>query len=322
MSRLKHPKVKRCNFHYLAILFLLAISHPSFSTELEGMKIFGDAEALTNGGFYGLYVLPWFQGAVSLPHDDEDGYYPKLLVGAIEQSRITTTGGHAYMVAKALGCDTSEEFCGIIHSGMLTNGHGRFVATYFKNYNEDLTYAGEEYLNLNGIHIAPYQSFKGFGQVGESMVRNWYTSSGHTSVVEDQDLDCADIGLCNGQLSYGPNDPLQFHDLGITPAEHQVAVMGAIMDRRPGSTLYFHNNLADPMMGWNDRNGKFQDYPVQESYYQMFYPYIFAAAHVAHRIVSALAAQTADPNVREHLFRTVGGGVGIKPPNHLRRNAR
>jgi hypothetical protein len=309
------------SFRYLCVVFVLALSIPSYgaNTLLDTMTILGDNDPLPDGPIFGVYVLAPFEGAVAMTDDDVEGYYPKLFLGYATRAMTKVGAAHAFMIAKLLGCSTSDEFCKMIYDNeeqLTTPGMGRFVGTFFKNYNS-AGFVDTEFDDVPiamGIHMAPFQSFKAFGQVSENMLASWQrrTRNQFNNVGEG-------CYLCTPMVHYDAGDT-PYNDQGMMPARYQTEVTNQIIARRPDAPFHFHNTLGDHMFGWNESvHG--QLYAMDQGYFTtLMQGYIVAAAGVAHRIFTEVIH---NPNARSNAIRSMAGlGVGISPPNGRRRGRR
>ncbi len=302
------------------LLLLTTFSCTLFAVPINDVRIIGDDEDLPHGSIMGIYVLPWFEGAFRMPHDDEEGYYPRAFYGQLVDgvSQGVVGGPHASLVSQVVGCSTTDEFCDLMYLNpeIITPGYGRFVAFFFTHYTRTIrAFTDNDVIIPEGPHVGLFQSWKGNGVLQHSMLEDWQRG-GLTIDVGGVPIDCRSTFICNKNLVYGDDeDDRLFQQLGMVPSAHQEAIMNSIADRTPpDSKIYIHNALGDHVMGWNEKDhGKIYGL-AQNVYMSQFSSFILATSSLLTRLIASTAN---NPNYRANLLRYVipGAGVGIAPPN-------
>lgn len=260
-------KVQLGDLFWVIIFQVMACD--SVSEPLIGMRMLGDNEPLPLGDIYGIYVTPKTQENVALPIDHSIPSDGKLFLACVSDSEnpsVPTGSGHVFMIAKILGCDSTESFFEKVYSGELTNGRGRFASTFFINQPHralNVPYIGKT-ASAHTLHLSAWHTFKGFGQLNPDAYKNWLLDSLTSRLFVDHEdyFDFRDehqaqelerIYLCNSNLPENCLNPNEFltplH--GITPINYRSTIIKKIAQRNSGAQLLLHITMEDGLFRWN-----------------------------------------------------------------------
>lgn len=232
-----------------------ATSHIS----LDRLRIFDRDDEITSGPVFGIYIAP-------LPDDNEDDWYPftdegwnvgDLVLGQFQQGYQPPTGsGHACVIAKLLGYQTYESFCGYVYDHYKYNQYyDRYISVFFIGVAPSPN-TNEESL----VYISPWHTFKGYGQLNTPNYLNWLRSANKKFIyagglpIDDPrsqaKLNEMHLATNNLSLNFSENSYIRTV-VGLAPLDTVPTILSKIMAYFPKNQALVLDEVSGGNFRWN-----------------------------------------------------------------------